>query len=258
MMTEAKQLAELQQLWGEGALRVFISHTAAHKQVAKDIQGCLNNLGIASFVAHEDIEPMKEWEGEIEKALESMDLLLALLTDDFGQSEWTDQEVGVAVGRKVHVIPVHMGKDPYGFVGRYQAIPGGLESTGIANALLAYARDEDSLKDSTVSKAVDAQVEKFKQSEPLIARHLKALRPIRRLPATLPVLNVDVQLEFRADREELVAQLDALKIPYPPDDAGRQVWFNYLVRLESARQFGDLQEARSLYQSDSDSVPHSV
>ena len=149
-MMDAKQHDVLQQLWGEGELRVFISHTAAHKQVAKEIQQYLNNLGIASFVAHEDIEPMKEWQGEIEKALESMGLLLALLTDDFGQSKWTDQEVGFAVGRKVDVIPVRMGKDPYGFMGRYQAVPGGLSSYAIANTLFEYALDEDGLKDAAI------------------------------------------------------------------------------------------------------------
>ena len=43
-----------------------------------------------------------------------------------------------------------MGKDPYGFMGRYQAIPGGLDSCGIANALFAYALDEDSVKDAAI------------------------------------------------------------------------------------------------------------
>ena len=107
---DAIQQRELQRLWGDGALRVFISHTAANKQTAKLIKLQLNNRGIASFVAHEVIEPMKEWETEIEKALLSMDLLLALLTEDFAESKWTDQEVGIAIGQKVPVIPVRMGK----------------------------------------------------------------------------------------------------------------------------------------------------
>ena len=157
---DAKEQDGLQQLWGEGALRVFISHTAAHKKVAREIQEELNRFGIASFVAHEDIEPMKEWEGEIEKALNSMGLLLALLTEDFGQSKWTDQEVGFAIGRKVHVIPVRMGIDPYGFMGRYQAISGGLSSIAIAIAIFEYALDEDSLEDA----AIDAFILAVKKS----------------------------------------------------------------------------------------------
>ena len=69
---------------------------------------------MASFVAHEDIKPLKKWREEIEKALKSMDLLLALLTEDFRKSKWTDQEVGVAIGREVRVMPVRMGKIPTG------------------------------------------------------------------------------------------------------------------------------------------------
>ena len=38
----------------------------------------------------------------------------------------------------------------FGFMGRYQAIPGGLDSCGIANALFAYALDEDSVKDAAI------------------------------------------------------------------------------------------------------------
>lgn len=83
-----------------------------------------------------------------------MHLLLALLTEDFSQSKWADQEVGVAIGRGVHVIPVRMGKDLYGFMERYQAISGSLESSDIENELLAYAFDEDSLEDVAIDSFI--------------------------------------------------------------------------------------------------------
>jgi len=51
-----------------------------------------------------------------------MDALLALMSEDFHQSAWTDQEVGVAIGRGVPVIPVRRGTNPYGFIGKYQAL----------------------------------------------------------------------------------------------------------------------------------------
>lgn len=79
--------------------------------------------GISCFVAHEDIHPTKEWMDEIESALFSMDALIALMTDDFHDSDWTDQEVGVAMGRCVPVISLKLGKlNPYGFIGRFQAL----------------------------------------------------------------------------------------------------------------------------------------
>ena len=127
----------LARLWGPGAVRVFVSHTAEHKEAATSLKKWLAQYGIASFVAHEDIGPMKEWEDEIWKALASMDILAALLTEDFSQSKWTDQEIGFAVGCKVPVIPIRMGKDPYGFMGRYQAISES-ESNRIAEAVFRY------------------------------------------------------------------------------------------------------------------------
>ena len=96
--------------------------------MATALQESLTELGVASFVAHEDIEPNAEWQTEIERALFSMDMLLALLTEGFKESNWTDQEVGIAIGREVPIISVARGKDPYGFIGKYQAIQWGDKS----------------------------------------------------------------------------------------------------------------------------------
>ena len=47
---------------------------------------------------------------------------MALLTKEFHESDWTDQEVGYALGRGVPVVPVKRGRDPYGFIGKFQAL----------------------------------------------------------------------------------------------------------------------------------------
>jgi hypothetical protein len=104
--------------------RVFISHVAPFKKDATVFKKCMRMFGINGFVAHEDIEPSKEWQDEIEVALSTMDALLALLTPGFNESKWTDQEVGVAIGRRVPVIAVRVGLDPYGLIGKYQAVQG--------------------------------------------------------------------------------------------------------------------------------------
>ena len=51
-----------------------------------------------------------------------MDALAAILMEGFKESNWCDQEVGVAVGRDVLIVPVRRGLDPYGFIGKYQGI----------------------------------------------------------------------------------------------------------------------------------------
>lgn len=110
--------------WQPEQPRVFISHVSAFKKEATSFKASMGMFGINGFVAHEDIEPSKEWQDEIEVALSTMDALLALLTPGFNESKWTDQEVGVAVGRRVPVVAVRVGLDPYGLIGKYQAVQG--------------------------------------------------------------------------------------------------------------------------------------
>jgi hypothetical protein len=94
---------------------MFKKETAILKQ-------SLSRFGITSFVAHEDIEPNTVWQQEIESALFSMDALVALLTLKFHESNWTDQEVGVAIGRGIPLITIRLGIDPYGIMGKWQAV----------------------------------------------------------------------------------------------------------------------------------------
>jgi hypothetical protein len=49
-----------------------------------------------------------------------MHALAALLTPDFHASNWTDQEIGFALGRNVLVVPILFGTTPYGFIGEVQ------------------------------------------------------------------------------------------------------------------------------------------
>lgn len=122
--------------WRTGQFRLFLSHLATFKVQASALQSALNNYAISSFVAHEDIEPAKEWQDEIEASLHSMDALAVLLTEGFKDSNWCDQEVGVAVGRDVLVIPVRKGVDPYGFIGKFQGIQGQGKTVGeVAKAI---------------------------------------------------------------------------------------------------------------------------
>lgn len=109
-------------IWGDDGFRVFLSHKSEVKKETAEIKDGLRLFGISCFVAHEDIHPTKAWQDEIENALASMDGFVALMTDSFHDSDWTDQEVGYAVARGVPIIAVRLGKDPYGFIGKFQAL----------------------------------------------------------------------------------------------------------------------------------------
>lgn len=110
--------------WTSSSARVFLSHLASMKVATTELREELSKFGITAFVAHVDIEPTKEWQVEIESALATMDGLIALLALGFKESNWCDQEVGVAIGRRLPIVSVRLGLDPYGFIGKYQAVQG--------------------------------------------------------------------------------------------------------------------------------------
>ena len=108
--------------WEDGHFRLFISHLAEHQKFASEIKAALFEFGVSSFVAHKDIEPAQEWQDVIESALATCDGMLALLHDRFHKSNWTDQEIGYGLGRKLLIVAVHLGTTPYGFIGKFQAL----------------------------------------------------------------------------------------------------------------------------------------
>jgi len=132
--------------WRKGMLRLFVSHLAAHRTYAAQLQESLLEFGISCFVAHNDIEPTQEWQAQIETALATCDALVALLHPNFHQSNWTDQEIGFAMGRGVLVFSVRFGQDPYGFIGRFQAFNGnGKSAETLAHELFdAYRKNKQS------------------------------------------------------------------------------------------------------------------
>jgi hypothetical protein len=106
--------------WKPDHFRLFLTHVSTQKSVAHNLKESLEPYYVSCFVAHDDIEPTREWQDEIEEALRAMDALAALLSPDFHTSSWTDQEVGFAVGSGRLVIPLRFGLDPYGFIAKYQ------------------------------------------------------------------------------------------------------------------------------------------
>ena len=113
----------LPRIWeGKNELRIFISHISKDKDKALRLKDCLKPHGILGFVAHEDIEPTVLWQLEIERALAHMQCFISVHTVGFAGSNWTQQEVGFAVARRVKIIALKMGEDPTGFIGKSQAL----------------------------------------------------------------------------------------------------------------------------------------
>lgn len=111
-----------ERIWNKEQFKLFLSHKAEFKKDVYKLKEDLLEFGISAFVAHADIHPTREWQEEIENALSTMDTLAALLTPNFSESNWTDQEIGFALGAGIPIIPIRLGKDPYGFIGKIQGV----------------------------------------------------------------------------------------------------------------------------------------
>ena len=110
-------------IWKRGMVRLFISHRDEHKAKANELARALEPYGISSFVAHDSIEPMTRWQAEILNGLETMEIMLAFVTNDFSDSVWANQEIGFALGRKIPIVSLKIQKaDPDGFIGSQQAL----------------------------------------------------------------------------------------------------------------------------------------
>ncbi len=127
----------------KGTIQAFISYNSADRSKAERLKVCLEEYCIESFVAVRDIRQSQEWQKAIEEALFRADILIALLSEDFSNSDWTDQEVGVGIGRKIPIYPIKLGSDnPHGFLQKYQALEGNAEECAATIFRLLLGEDE--------------------------------------------------------------------------------------------------------------------
>lgn len=79
--------------------------------------------GYDVFVAHDDIIGGTVFAEEIIQHITECDVFVPLLSEVFKESDFTDQETGIAIGLKKVMIPIKSGINPYGFINKYQALP---------------------------------------------------------------------------------------------------------------------------------------
>jgi hypothetical protein len=102
--------------------KVFLSYSSIDKVIAGDIKRNLENYGLEVFLAHEDIEPSIEWEKEIFFRLKNCDIFIPIVSANFRNSKFTDQETGIAIGDGKLIVPVSIDMTPYGFISKLQAL----------------------------------------------------------------------------------------------------------------------------------------
>jgi hypothetical protein len=184
---EPKARPESVGLWKNKALRLFISHRDNHKATARSLAESLEPYGVSAFVAHESIKPMREWQKEIMNGLLTMEVMLVLLTDDFHESVWTNQEVGFALGNRIPIICVKVGQsDPKGFIAPHQALKTSYENIHEAAPLIHRTLIKEIGQEGRLKEIL---IEAFISS----TSYIDAIENLKRLTETAEKLN---QTEF--------------------------------------------------------------
>lgn len=202
--------------WRDGYLKLFVSHLSSNKERMSAMKASLAHWGISAFIAHEDIEPSREWMDEVEAGLETMEVMVAVVEPGFRESDWCAQEVGFALGRKIDIIPLRAGLDPFGFFGKFQGIqikgkyPEDV-SHEVVQLLLKKPKHRNRLLQS-MSKAFATlqSAQKIKVIEMLDSWSVAKDEQIRTL------LEASSLTEYeRAQLNTLIARVDAFKAPEP-------------------------------------------
>jgi TIR domain len=107
---------------GDSTFRLFISHTQPQAAFAGEMRSFLGRFLVEAFVAHEDIEPSEKWQEVMESALLTCHAAVAVVTQDFRESAWCDQEMGFCIARSICIVPLLFGLDPHGFLGGFQGV----------------------------------------------------------------------------------------------------------------------------------------
>ena len=105
-------------------ITAFISYSSQEKKLAGRLKVFLQSYcGFEVFLAHDDIPGGIEWEKEIFNSIKENDFFVPLISEAFRQSEYADQEIGIAVCLNKKIIPIKLESiNPYGFINKYQAL----------------------------------------------------------------------------------------------------------------------------------------
>jgi hypothetical protein len=103
-------------------MKAFISYSTKDKRFGAEVKSVFDEMGIESFLAHDDLLVSEEWKTRIHSELKSCKIFVPLLSTAFKESDWCSQETGIIVNKRgVLVIPLSLdGTNPYGFISHIQ------------------------------------------------------------------------------------------------------------------------------------------
>lgn len=216
-------------LWkSKYSFKVFLSHRDTFKKETACLKEYLGNYNLACFVAHEDIVPDEHWLLEIKRALLSCDIVVALITKDFHESVWTNQEIGIALGLGIPVFSIKLGKPPAGFIANKQAINAEYKN----NSLDVEQTAKQLLK--TLTKNKNNLELKNKMDEAYKNKCINDLKEASSFKQTHKIIQILSNFDtFTEKQKELLFRIksDNSEVANISDDTDIKTFFDKLVKI---------------------------
>lgn len=104
---------------------IFISHSSKDltevMQVINKFANLIGNVNL--FLAHRDIHGGATWRNEILEKLASCGGVIAFISRNFKESNWTGQEIGYAIAKGKKVLSISIDStSPYGFISEEESV----------------------------------------------------------------------------------------------------------------------------------------
>ncbi|HXX17945.1 MAG TPA: toll/interleukin-1 receptor domain-containing protein [Candidatus Acidoferrum sp.] len=161
-------------------LHIFLSYSHKSRKLAGQLKAGLEHFDFTVFLAHEDIKPSAHWRTEIRKNLRDCDVFIPLLTRGFSESDWTDQETGIALALKKKIIPIKVHQNPHGFIEAVQALKWNKESPYITSwEVTDCLRTDEKFAQAARNGAISAflSANDFRKEVPYAVSKLLRFRP---------------------------------------------------------------------------------
>ena len=101
-------------------ITVFLSHSFADKRLAGYIKTRMHRADIDVFLAHDDIAPGENWSATLKDELKNRSIFIALITRNYHNADYTDQEFGMALAYGKLILPILIDGKPRGFLNEIQ------------------------------------------------------------------------------------------------------------------------------------------
>lgn len=105
--------------------KVFVSHAEKDKEIAQKIAWKLQEYPFLEiFMAPEDIKAGKFWIDELKFNVKTSDVILAILTKNYHNANWTEQEIGLAWSYGKRIVAISLdGNMGNGYIKSFQIKP---------------------------------------------------------------------------------------------------------------------------------------